>query len=223
MVESSLTLGYWAIRAADRGNVNRYILAYKNVNYTAKNYTFDNADEWKVQDKAGLGLDFPNLPYIIDGDFKLTESAAVTTYICDKFAPELMGTTPEQRAQVTMLQCVLKDHFMSFMPLAFQGKPQEEVAAKNLEGWPKIAAALGDKNFLVGDSVTMVDFFLWELLETTMAMCKDKRIYTAHPKLEAFNGRMKALPTFAAFLASDKFIKNAFFPPMVALDMVVQE
>jgi glutathione S-transferase len=31
-----------------------------------------------------LGLIFPNLPYVIDGDFKLTESKAIHLYIIKK-------------------------------------------------------------------------------------------------------------------------------------------
>jgi glutathione S-transferase len=42
-----------------------------------------------------LGLDFPNLPYLIKGDFKLTESIAIAKYIAkisDK--KNLLGKTP---------------------------------------------------------------------------------------------------------------------------------
>ena len=69
----------------DRGNVNRYIFAFAGVDYEDKRYTA-GTDEW-AQEKENLGFDYPNLPYIIDGDFKLTESAAVTTYICEKWCP----------------------------------------------------------------------------------------------------------------------------------------
>ena len=79
MAENKPILGYWNIRAANRGNVNRYILKYAGVDFEDKVYDFaNNPGEWKEQDKQALGLDFPNLPYIIDGDFKLTESKAVT-------------------------------------------------------------------------------------------------------------------------------------------------
>ena len=64
-------------------------------------------------------MDYPNLPYIIDGDFKLTESAAVTMYICDKWCPALMGTNVAERSRIIQLQCVLKDYVTGFMSLAF--------------------------------------------------------------------------------------------------------
>ena len=45
--------------------------------------------------KFTLGMDFPNLPYFIDGDLKLSETAAIHRYIADKWDPKLLGTTPE--------------------------------------------------------------------------------------------------------------------------------
>ena len=40
-------------------------------------------DEW-AKDKFNLGLDFPNMPYYIDGDVKLTQSMAVLRYLARK-------------------------------------------------------------------------------------------------------------------------------------------
>ena len=88
--------GYWSIRCGPRGNVNRNILNYAGVDYTEKFYnpeTEEGRAEW-ASDKVNLGIPFANLPYLIDGDFKLTESKAVTLYICEKWAPELLGTNP---------------------------------------------------------------------------------------------------------------------------------
>ncbi len=53
--------------------------------------------------KPTLGFDFPNLPYFIDGDYKLTESAAIYKYIAHKWAKELLGTTSEEYANAEML------------------------------------------------------------------------------------------------------------------------
>ena len=89
--------GYWNIRCGPRGSVNRNILNYAGVDYTEKTYdveTKEGKELWYLNEKTNLGFAFPNLPYFIDGDFKVTESKAVTLYICEKWAPELLGANP---------------------------------------------------------------------------------------------------------------------------------
>uniref|UniRef100_A0A8B9DWX2 glutathione transferase n=1 Tax=Anser cygnoides TaxID=8845 RepID=A0A8B9DWX2_ANSCY len=39
--------------------------------------------QW-INEKEKLGLDFPNLPYFIDGSTKLTQSNAILRYIARK-------------------------------------------------------------------------------------------------------------------------------------------
>ena len=119
-VQTKPTFGYWNIRGGPRGNVNRYILHYVEVDYNDRRYDItNNPQEWGAQDKTTLRLDFPNLPYIFDGDFSMTESKAITHYICDKWAPQLLGTTPEQRARVIMLYHFITDHFLAIVMMAF--------------------------------------------------------------------------------------------------------
>ena len=38
-----------------------------------------------------MGFDFPNLPYLIDGDYKLTESKAILKYLARKWDKRLLG------------------------------------------------------------------------------------------------------------------------------------
>ena len=58
--------------------------------YNDVQYVEDN--DWFVRDKFNLGLDFPNLPYIIDGDVKLTEFSAISSYLVDTYGkPEWLG------------------------------------------------------------------------------------------------------------------------------------
>ena len=99
MVQARPIFGYWNARVVDRGNVNRSLLAYANVDYEDKRYDFGTPN-WGEQDKNSLGFDYPNLPYVIDGDFKLTESGAVTMYIADRWAPALMGSNAQERSRV---------------------------------------------------------------------------------------------------------------------------
>ena len=69
-----MKLVYWNIRGLGSAvrNLLRYVGAdYENEELVFKEppHTFDN---W-IPIKYTLGLDFPNLPYLIDGDLKLTQ------------------------------------------------------------------------------------------------------------------------------------------------------
>ena len=69
-----LQLGYWNVRGY--GEPSRLLLKHLGIEFQDTRYDFgennDSVDSWyKV--KFTLGLPFPNLPYLIDGDFKLTQ------------------------------------------------------------------------------------------------------------------------------------------------------
>ena len=84
-MESVPILGYWDIRGL--AQPIRYLLKYAGVQFIDKRYEFGevprdydrtNAKDsakvgihWK-KDKPNLGLDFPNLPYYIDKDIKVS-------------------------------------------------------------------------------------------------------------------------------------------------------
>jgi len=59
--------------------------------------------------KNTLGLDFPNIPYMIDGETKLTDTSAIMIYLAAKYAPELLGEDNEQKGKIDMLYSQLKD------------------------------------------------------------------------------------------------------------------
>lgn len=65
-------LGYWNVRGLT--SPIRNLLRYKEAEFEEKLYGFSEEErkEWSA-DKAVLDLDFPNLPYYIDGDVKLTQ------------------------------------------------------------------------------------------------------------------------------------------------------
>lgn len=57
-------------------------------------------------------MDFANLPYLIDGNFKLTESHAVNLYIIRKSGRnELLGTNLNDEAKIRELIGYLEDLF----------------------------------------------------------------------------------------------------------------
>ena len=75
----ALTVGYWNIRGL--GEPVRLVLEYAGKPYDWKEYTIANYMEWFGKDKQELGMDFPNLPYLIDGDFKVAQSTTILKYI----------------------------------------------------------------------------------------------------------------------------------------------
>lgn len=80
-MDGKYILGYWSLRG--RGQVLRLLLAFTGADWEDKVYT--GPEKWFGNgDKASLGLPFPNLPYLIKDDLKLTESAAIAKYIIKK-------------------------------------------------------------------------------------------------------------------------------------------
>lgn len=80
MKKNKVSLGYWGLRG--RGQIPRLLLAYTGELW--ENVQYVKPEQWKGGDKDKLGLPFPNLPYLIDGNLKLTETAAICEYIIDK-------------------------------------------------------------------------------------------------------------------------------------------
>lgn len=68
-------VGYWNIRGF--ASPIRNLLHYKEVEFEDKVYTIGPAPEYNISGwtdvKPTLGLDFPNLPYYIDDDVKLSQ------------------------------------------------------------------------------------------------------------------------------------------------------
>jgi glutathione S-transferase len=96
---STVTIGYWKIRGL--AQPIRLLLSYTETLFQEVQYEFQNREQWMEQDKKNLGFDFPNLPYLIDGDFKLTESAAIAKYIIKRSGKtELLGKTLQDQGKV---------------------------------------------------------------------------------------------------------------------------
>ena len=66
-MNDSLVLAYWGIRG--RAQILRHLLAYSGLKWEEKIYT--SMEEYS-EEKYGLGLDFPNLPYLLDGEVRIT-------------------------------------------------------------------------------------------------------------------------------------------------------
>ena len=105
------TLGYWAIRGL--ASQIRYQMVYLGVEYQEHAYEQGEAPDYDrsqwLDKKDELGLKFPALPYLLDGNLRLTDSGAIMKYIANKYGPELLGKNAKQIGQVEMVATVISD------------------------------------------------------------------------------------------------------------------
>ena len=112
MEGNKLTIGYWKIRGLI-SPVND-ILEYLGKDYNGVDYEQGDGPEFSkeswLQVKPNLGLDFPNLPYLLDGDVKITESSAMLRYIANKYGDQsFSGKNAKDKAIVDMMYGVVSD------------------------------------------------------------------------------------------------------------------
>jgi len=204
-------LGYWDIRGL--AQPIRLLLAYTETPFEDKLYSCGPPPDWDrsswTNEKFTLGLDFPNLPYYIDGDLKITQSLAILRHVARKV--NLMGETEPERVRVDMLEQQLSDNNRAFvmMNYAFGGGEFETLKQDYLKTMPSVLEALskflGDRQFFAGAKLTYVDFLAYEFIDKLILF--DKSIVSKYSNLIAFHARMEALPTLAKYMKSSKFIK----------------
>jgi len=214
------TLGYWNVRGL--GAQLRYMLRYCGVDFEQELYdqVFDDAaegyerwnrDEW-FSVKFKKGLDFPNLPYFIDGDVRLTQSSAIARYICAKYKPDLAGSNPAEVGAAAMLEGKLSDLNSALDKIAFfPDGTRERLQEKMKEGLAPLHEYLGDKQFLLGDHVTFVDFVLFEMIEKAQdAHIYDGTFFEAAdlPRFAAYHAAVAALPNM---MSAEERAKQGYF------------
>ncbi len=108
------------------------------------------------------------VPALVDGDVCLFESMAINFYLAEKYKPELLGTTIEERAQTyqwsfwasSELQDPIIQVFIQkiFMP---EDKRSQAVIDENMELLPGLFSvldqSLANKNFLNGRAFSLAD------------------------------------------------------------------
>ncbi|KAF7255499.1 hypothetical protein EG68_07847 [Paragonimus skrjabini miyazakii] len=141
-------LGYWKLRG--RAQCIRLFLEYLQQPYDERLYDKCDMQKW-FEGKHSMGFEFPNLPYYIDGDFKLTETVAILRYIADQHGT--LGSNAKERAVISMLESAAVEMRANAAKVAYSKQPEEEkeLVLKNL---PRILGYwsnfLSNKEFLMG-------------------------------------------------------------------------
>lgn len=162
MSVNRLVVAYWDLQAVV--HPIRLMLAYHKIDFEDKIYYLASSDEWSKKDKLSLNTPFPNLPYIKDGDFILTESSAVIQYAALKTGnPDLLGKNKLDEIKVTQFAGVLKDQitklFESTTLKDYENAKDKYFEQKIAPFSERLSKALGDKHYCMG-YLTYVDFHL---------------------------------------------------------------
>jgi len=205
---NQIVLGYWAIRGL--AEPSRLALHYAKVSYTDKMYVQGDApeysrDEW-LSEKQKLGLDFPNLPYLLEGDLKLTQSKAILYYIGRKF--NLMGKTPSEEANVMMLCEEAHDFRMTLNGVFYgpKGESKEErkqyaetVVSEHLQ---KIENYLGKQKtkFAVGNQPTVADFQLFDYIDAGLTLDGARALLDKYSNIKRLMETIQTLPEIKDYI-----------------------
>merc|ERR1712183_566667 len=208
-------LGYWSIRGL--AQPIRLLLTYVGTEFEDKKYLvtgekgkYDNSSWFDV--KFTLGLDFPNLPYYIDGQIKITQTNSILRYIGRKH--NLCGNTEEERVRVDMAAEQVMDLRNAAVTLFYGGgfdKNKPAYMDKLTGSLKALSDFLADRTWLAGDSLSFPDFHLYEMLDQHLLL--DPSCCGPFPNLVSFHQRFQALPRIAAYMKSDRFMERPINNP----------
>jgi len=212
-------LGYWKLRGL--GQSVKYLLEYTGTEYKEKQYgigpapEFD-ASEW-TSEKYNLGMSFPNLPYFFDGKCKITQSHAILKHIARK--NDLVGKTECENVRVDMAEHEALDFRKDWVKFVYSSKTEFDSSkdtyrtnlGKKLENFSKF---LGSHKWFAGETLTYVDFLLYELFEINRMMFTD--CLDEFDNLKEFQDRFEALEPIKNYLSSSRYIKHPVNGPMAS-------
>ncbi|XP_053310301.1 glutathione S-transferase Mu 5-like [Spea bombifrons] len=204
-----LILGYWDIRGL--AHAIRLLLEYTETPYEDKLYVTGDAPDYDrsqwLDGKETLGLDFPNLPYLLDGDVKLTQSNTILRYIASKHG--MCGETEKEKINMSLLENQAMDFRMGLVRIAYD--PQfETLKGSYLENLPvalgRFSRFLGGRSWFAADKITFVDFVMYDVLDQHRML--EPTCLQHFQNLQDFLNRFEALPTIASYMKSPRFMKT---------------
>lgn len=224
----ALKLYYWQIRGL--GAPCRMMMSYAGAEYTEERYTAETMDNWFGKDKPQCQESNPlaNLPFLVDGDKKITQSNAVMLYLARKL--DLAGTGAQvSDCEMVLLDCYdLRDHFVQ-MVYWYKGvcrdlgeyeaskgtyfKDKLDPFLKKYEAWLNVKGT----DFFAGTKPTAADFAVFEMIDQHCDLAADwgqTSVLEQYPKIQAFKDRFRALPELQKYFDSEAYKLPCNVPQM---------
>ncbi|XP_006899379.1 PREDICTED: glutathione S-transferase Mu 1-like isoform X2 [Elephantulus edwardii] len=207
-----MILGYWEIRGL--AHAIRLILEYTDSKYEEKKYIWGDAPDYDrshwLNEKFKLGLDFPNLPYLVDGSHKITQSNAILRYIARKH--NLCGETEEEKIRVDMLESQVMDTRMSLALMCYN-PDFEKLKPQYLKELPEklklYSDYLGKRPWFAANKITFADFLVYDVLDVNRIF--EPKCLDAFPNLKDFMARFERLDKIAAYMKSSRYLPRPLF------------
>ncbi|KAJ6222487.1 hypothetical protein RDWZM_001032 [Blomia tropicalis] len=226
-----LKIGYWDIRGF--AEPIRMLLKHLNIEFEETRYgfgndseeSFPNRDEW-LAEKFTLGLEFPNLPYLFDGDFKMTESVAILKRLAR--ANGMIATTEPALSYSEMIEAMVIDirNRLVYVIYAENSGTPEEFEQKLADLRERLETSLGQleaffqkhgSQWVAGDKLTYVDFLAYEYLDWYRVFVKSTPIFEKFAKVSDYMKRFEELPSLKEYIASDEHRSASCLSPFARI------
>ncbi|KAI9344924.1 glutathione S-transferase Mu 3-like protein [Obelidium mucronatum] len=199
-------LGYWNIRGL--AAPIRYVLEYTKTPYEDRVYTQGDdlsRAEWTDVKPSMTDLAFPNLPYFLDGDLKITQSGAIMRYIAEKH--NLAGSTPSERATIDMIANEIIDMRSRFTSMCYN-KDFENLKPIHIKNTPASLERLekfygSPKTWITGDKICYADFMLYELICQNLAI--EPAMFSNCPRLLKLHKQIEELDCMKEYINSPAY------------------
>ncbi len=208
-----MELAYWNTKGL--AELARRMLALFDLPYTEKNPA---SMEEAIALTRNNGFDFPNLPYLIDGDLKLTESSAIYLYIAHKAGKkDFFGAEGIERIKHQMVLGVMDDTVSIFWQVVNRENYAEfyETKREVLERkFQELSKFLGERQTLFCQ-LTFADIklaFIISLIKTVIRAIKKTDPFAGLKNLEAHSHSVVNLPGLKEYLETNPKSKLPFFP-----------
>ncbi|KAJ6620402.1 Glutathione S-transferase 2 [Pseudolycoriella hygida] len=211
-------LGYWDLRGL--ASTIRNLLHYKEVEFEDKLYKIGPAPEYESSEwtavKPTLDLDFPNLPYYIDGDVKLSQSTTILRYLGRNY--DLVGDNEAQTQRIELAEQQAIDLRYALIRMVYFNPNYDKDREEYLQRLPtlveQIDKFIGSNQWVAGDKLTYVDFLLYDALDFNRLF--DASAFQSADNVNNYLTRFENIPQIKAYMSSGKYNKLPVFGPMAA-------
>jgi len=226
MTTTPIEIHYWNVRGRVYSLIT--LLEYTNTAYTWKKTTDPDTYFSSKSALKNSGLLYPNLPYIVHNDIKISESWALMAYAINQNQnSEFQKLLPDytKLADFYRYRGIYIDISKGTSRICYESENSESVKS-DYEDWVtrnmKILKKLDDefksKKWTLGDQITIVDFYFAEVLEKIFDMENDFGLEIVNDLgyLKAFFNRFCDLEKVKAFREGDQFMARPYHWPALA-------